>query len=282
VKNPHRRNWKGTFRGCAPTITPPDRWIQAQPRHADAVTQGEASRSRAESLDNADDLMTRDDPRTVDRQITLDDVEIRPAHPAGAHPHQRLTRTRSRVLTIDGSHEALTDRAGYVDAPDTHVPSVAPRVTRRAGVSAQQLDHGIGDGRRTGRHTDLREDVRKVPRHRLDAEDERRRPEVAHHRSRPTSSRSAARPRLQPRIEAKRHPSPDQAIPSTTYRRRWPTWGRPSPPLALWTGVHREVRQAHVSNTDSEIGEPRLLRLSETSNRRCRPVRTRSGRSARP
>ena len=34
--------------------------------------------------------MTGDDARAPQLEVTLDDVEVRPAHAAGAHPHEDL------------------------------------------------------------------------------------------------------------------------------------------------------------------------------------------------
>jgi hypothetical protein len=38
VENRHRRNRKGTFRGYAPTVTSPDRWIQAEKAEGFPIT----------------------------------------------------------------------------------------------------------------------------------------------------------------------------------------------------------------------------------------------------
>ena len=94
-----------------------------QPRHADAVADGERLRSRlaarrdelragAERHDLADDLMAGDDGRAVRRQLALQDVQVGAAHAAGQHPQEDLARTRVGHRELDKPERRLRHGGG--------------------------------------------------------------------------------------------------------------------------------------------------------------------------
>ena len=94
-----------------------------QPRHADAVADGERRRARGaarrdevrarpERHDLADDLMTGDDGRAVRRQLALEDVQVGAADAAGQHPQEDLARTRLGHRELDEPERRLRHRSG--------------------------------------------------------------------------------------------------------------------------------------------------------------------------
>ena len=89
-----------------------------QPRHADAVADGERRRARlaarrdelgagSEGDDLADDLMAGHDGRAVRRQLALQDVQVGAADAAGQHPQQDLARTRLGHRELDEPERRL-------------------------------------------------------------------------------------------------------------------------------------------------------------------------------
>src|SRR5262245_6665899 len=67
---------------------------EAQPGHADALADPEAVDAVAERGHRADDLMAGDERQLRPAQFTIDDVEVRAAHAAGADLDQQLSSGR--------------------------------------------------------------------------------------------------------------------------------------------------------------------------------------------
>ena len=65
---------------------------RAEPRHADAVADGEALDARAERRDLADDLVAENERQLGMRQLAVDDVQIGAAHAAGRDLDEDLVR----------------------------------------------------------------------------------------------------------------------------------------------------------------------------------------------
>jgi hypothetical protein len=80
-----------------------------QPRDADAIADGERHTPVAQGVNDADDLMTRDDGERRQREVTLDDMQIGAATSACGHsePHAAVRRLGER--TVDGNERSGRD-----------------------------------------------------------------------------------------------------------------------------------------------------------------------------
>jgi hypothetical protein len=96
----------------------------AQPRHTNPIAGGEPLHVRAEGNDPPHCLVPWNDSRLVNRKVTLGNVEICPAHTAGAHSDeefvvggtwngefralQRMSAHRTRQGHCPGCHHAFS------------------------------------------------------------------------------------------------------------------------------------------------------------------------------
>jgi hypothetical protein len=67
-----------------------------QPRHADAVPEREALGALAQRGDFGDDLMAGDDRQLPRLKLSLDQVQVRPAHATGPDTQEQLPWPRLR------------------------------------------------------------------------------------------------------------------------------------------------------------------------------------------
>src|SRR5207244_13195254 len=72
----------------------------SEPRNPHAIAYDESVHRIADLLDDADDLVARNDRHVRIRQLAGDDVQIRPAHAAGADLDEHFSRERDRLLQI--------------------------------------------------------------------------------------------------------------------------------------------------------------------------------------
>ena len=93
-----------------------------QPGHADAVALLPTGAPGAEPVDHADDFVTGRHPGAAWHQVTLSEVEIRPAHPAGPHADADFARSRlgDGPLHPDERMVLAVHRAGLIDDPGLH------------------------------------------------------------------------------------------------------------------------------------------------------------------
>jgi hypothetical protein len=91
-----------------------------QPRDTDAIAQRQAGDFPAESVDDADNLVARDDERSPGGQIPFGQMQIGPTDPAHPDLDPDLVGLRIGHGTVD-RHEWMTiDGAGPVDRPRLH------------------------------------------------------------------------------------------------------------------------------------------------------------------
>jgi hypothetical protein len=78
------------FRSIA-TVSAPSA-SSTEPRHANALPDFKLVDCAADQVDAADDFVSRDDGKLGIRQLTIDDMQIGTAHPAGRHPQSHFAR----------------------------------------------------------------------------------------------------------------------------------------------------------------------------------------------
>lgn len=100
-----------------------------QPCNSDAVAGLEAA-LRTRALDQADDLVTGDDPRMFRRKIALGEVQIRPADAARDDAHENLAVARNRRRLFDQTERIVLDRSGPFDDDRAHLEPVRCAVRR--------------------------------------------------------------------------------------------------------------------------------------------------------
>jgi hypothetical protein len=62
----------------------------SQPGDPDPLTKAKVRNAGAERFDTTDDFVTRYDGKLWFGKVTVDDVQVRTAHPTGGNPHQYL------------------------------------------------------------------------------------------------------------------------------------------------------------------------------------------------
>ena len=104
----------------------------AQPRDPDPLPDPEARTRRPRFFDHADDLMARNDPLMLRRQVALGDVQIGAANPAGANPDENLVGRGTRPFLLDQAR-ADWSRSRRGSRPRTR----ACVIPRRSGALAR-------------------------------------------------------------------------------------------------------------------------------------------------
>ena len=74
-----------------------------QPRDAHPVTQAEPAGSLSQLVDDAHDLMARNDQLVLGWEVAFGQVEIGAADPADAHVHPDLAHSRCGNCSVDTS-----------------------------------------------------------------------------------------------------------------------------------------------------------------------------------
>ena len=83
-----------------------------QPGNADAGSLGKPAGVFPSFLDEANDLMSRDDRRLAGRQLPFNNMLIRAAYSTVAHANQDLTGSRSRRLNFSELERIRFDGSG--------------------------------------------------------------------------------------------------------------------------------------------------------------------------
>ena len=73
----------------------------AEPRDADAITKAEAPDTGTEPDHGADDLVSGHPRQLRQREVAVDDVQVRAAHAAGMNSQQDLVGRRRRNFAVD-------------------------------------------------------------------------------------------------------------------------------------------------------------------------------------
>ena len=81
-------------------------------------------------MDEADDLVTRDDRHLLGRQLAVDDVKVGATHAARADADRYLTRERDGQLALGRLHDS---RAGSHKSHHSHAPMIISARKLRAG-----------------------------------------------------------------------------------------------------------------------------------------------------
>ena len=105
--------------GATGPVEPPDPDAPSEERFG--------SRPRAD--DGPRDLMAGNHERPYDRQLALDDVEIRPADSAGRDLHEDLARARSRIREVFEDEGPRLDRGRSVEPEGAHPGRIAFRLS---------------------------------------------------------------------------------------------------------------------------------------------------------
>jgi hypothetical protein len=87
-----------------------------EPRHADAVADGQVGDRVADGLHHPDDLMSQHERELRLGQIAVQHVQIRPADRAGGYADPHLARPRPRVVHVahlQGTNRGVHDRGAH-------------------------------------------------------------------------------------------------------------------------------------------------------------------------
>ena len=99
-----------------------------QPGEADACADDPGRDAWTDGINDADDLMTRDDRRRGEGKVALHRVEIRAANGAGAYRDHQLARARDRIFDLAQFERALLHRRRAGEHHRLHRFSSAIRV----------------------------------------------------------------------------------------------------------------------------------------------------------
>jgi hypothetical protein len=91
-----------------------------EPGDAHPTADVEPRRPRSSLLDDADDLVTGDDPRPARGEVTLGEVEVGTAHAAHHDADEDLAASRLRITTLAAAQRPAGDRPWLLDPPRSH------------------------------------------------------------------------------------------------------------------------------------------------------------------
>ena len=104
-----------------------------EPCNADPRPDGEAAASRSQLFDDADDLVSGDDPRMFCFEVTFTYVQIGSAYPARLHPYQDLSIAGTGHLRVDLAQRVRFDPRGIFER---HCPHARHTLRREAAAGS--------------------------------------------------------------------------------------------------------------------------------------------------
>ncbi len=108
-----------------------------QPGNADALPRLQAVHAGPAALHPAHDLVAGNDGQPHRLELAVDDVQVGPAHAAGADPHEHLTAPRLRHRALDQLQ--ISARPRELHRPHAHGRQSSPAAPLRASRAATAL-----------------------------------------------------------------------------------------------------------------------------------------------
>jgi hypothetical protein len=93
----------------------------SQPRDPDAISTSEASRAGPDLIDDADDLVPRDDVGPLWPKVAFGEVQVGATHAADSDPQPDLAGSSNRIGALTHRERSRGDRARFADPPRAHV-----------------------------------------------------------------------------------------------------------------------------------------------------------------